>query len=129
MLDEVNYPDSTCRWCGDGLTHAWESQLDNGQAWYHKSTQSKYCWEGAPAVGAPVKTTASGVAYIPTEAQKPFTLDGTKTGRMSNTNPDLSTIPNRGGGHEGHKHPLTKKPYIPKPDQQMYFGPIDEIRE
>jgi hypothetical protein len=56
MLDEVNYPDSSCRWCGTAVTHAWEGQSGEG-AYYHLDTQSKYCWNDAPAIAAPAKTT------------------------------------------------------------------------
>lgn len=85
ILDDVNYPDTTCRWCGKAVTHTWEAQLDNGPAYIHTENNQYKCWDDAPAVAAP------------------FKLDGTKSGRMSNTNPDY--------GVGGVRKPLTKKPY------------------
>lgn len=77
MLDEVNYPDSTCRWCGVAVSHV---GADN---YYHVPTKAAHCWDGAPAVAnptdwkkytpgpaTPVQTTPSGVAFISTQAKK-----------------------------------------------------------
>jgi len=72
MLDEVNYPDSTCRWCGVAVSHTWEHELDGGPQWIHNETNEYKCWADAPAVASPVKTTESGVGFIPTRAKKPL---------------------------------------------------------
>lgn len=55
ILDDVNYPDSTCRWCGVAVTHAWEGQKPGEGAWYHVDSKSKYCWPDAPAAATPVQ--------------------------------------------------------------------------
>lgn len=47
MLDEVNYPDSTCRWCGIAVSHV------DAENYYHVTTKAAYCWPDAPAVATP----------------------------------------------------------------------------
>jgi hypothetical protein len=54
ILDDVNYPDTTCRHCGEAVTHAWESDAPgNGSAWYHVGSKSKYCKTHAGATATP----------------------------------------------------------------------------
>lgn len=55
ILDDVNYPDSSCRWCGEAVTHTWEGPLIEGPDNYyiHTDTQKRPCWESAPAVATP----------------------------------------------------------------------------
>lgn len=73
ILDDVNYPDSTCSHCGHPV--GW---LSEQKIYTHKSPEGKmlgqHCKTHAGAVAEPVKVTESGVAYIPTEAQKPWKL-------------------------------------------------------
>jgi len=51
ILDDINYPDSTCRWCGHAVTHAWEN--DSSGVWYHVDSHSKHCRSVAAAVATP----------------------------------------------------------------------------
>jgi len=53
ILDDVNFPDSTCRWCGNGVTHVWEGQKPGEGAWYHVDTNSKHCRTHAGAEATP----------------------------------------------------------------------------
>lgn len=55
ILDDVNFPDSTCRWCGHAVTHK------DAENYYHVDTRAAYCWEGAPAVATPVPAKAKNV--------------------------------------------------------------------
>lgn len=58
ILDDVNYPDTTCRHCGEAVTHAWETALpDPGPGvWYHVDSKSKYCKTHAGATATPNTT-------------------------------------------------------------------------
>lgn len=57
ILDDVNHPDSTCRWCGNAVTHMWEGQEPGYGSWYHIDTRSKKCWAEAPAIADPILET------------------------------------------------------------------------
>ena len=51
ILDDINYPDSTCRWCGNGVTY--ESRLEH---YVHQGTGLTKCWDNAPAEATAVKS-------------------------------------------------------------------------
>lgn len=53
ILDDINHPDSTCRWCGHAVVHTWENETFG--LYYHATSKSKYCWNDAPAVATPIK--------------------------------------------------------------------------
>lgn len=48
ILDDVNYPDSTCRWCGHPVNF-----VKDVRAYYHTDTNSKHCREVAAGVAEP----------------------------------------------------------------------------
>lgn len=56
ILDDINYPDSTCRWCGHAVNY--HSGLE---AYVHTNSSrvpdfaKRFCWDEAPAVATPLK--------------------------------------------------------------------------
>lgn len=62
ILDDVNYPDSTCRWCGHPVTHDHSAQMyvhvgSNGE------TMGAHCRTVAAAVATPLRT-VSGAQVV-----------------------------------------------------------------
>lgn len=85
ILDDVNYPDSTCRWCGVKVKHNHAMGY-----WYHDDEDStRACKTHAAAEAEPVK---------------PFELKGSVTGRLSQglssglVKPPLGNRPDLGPG-------------------------------
>lgn len=48
ILDDVNHPDTTCRYCGEAVTY-----LSEMQTYYHVVTKSKHCTTHAGRVAVP----------------------------------------------------------------------------
>lgn len=55
ILDDINYPDSSCRWCGHAVSY-----MSGFEHYVHTNKSGpdfarRYCWYNAPAVATPVK--------------------------------------------------------------------------
>lgn len=81
ILDDVNHPDSTCRWCGQPVAHN-----HNMGWWYHKDDKggTRACLTHAGAQAEPQRTiTDPEKDRVIQGSVKPFQLKGTVTGRLS----------------------------------------------
>lgn len=107
ILDDINYPDTTCKNCGDPVT--WVA----GQSHYfHTIDYSLHCRKAAAATAKPIdKAKAYAKLYGArdvelNQAEQKFVMTGATTGRMSQTTPDLKTLP--------FSNPQTGKQYPPR---------------
>lgn len=54
ILDDVNYPDTTCRNCGEAVTHVWDGDsYDDPGSWIHVESQAQHCKTHAGAQATP----------------------------------------------------------------------------